>query len=907
MEAGVNATAVVGRERELGRVRSFLDRVATVPASLELAGEPGVGKTVLWQAGVEAALERRRFVLRARPAEAERDLTYSGLGDLLAPALGRLEALSAPRRRALEIALLIAADEDAEVDARAVGLATLDLLRLLARDGPLVVAIDDTQWLDPASRQTLAYALRRLEREPVSLLTASRPDAESLARGQLARLVVGPLSVGALHELLRSRVNVALTRPTLVRVHETSGGNPFFALELVSALAGRALRPGEPLPVPATLTALTASRFEHLDPPARDVLLYVAALAHPTRETVTVAAGEHAGAALEAAEAAGLVEAAGARLRFTHPLLGSVHYGSASRDERARVHRRLAEVVTDAEERGRHLGAATTVPDGEVAAALDRAAEVARRRGAAASAAALAEHAARLTPPVAGDDVARRTIAAAEWWMDAGDTRRCLALIEPVLTTLPSGPLRLAALSANARAVEDRRDHRRLLEDAVAEAEGYAENQAPLLFQLCYALIHALEFDAARERAHVAVRLAEQTGDPTLEVFALSMAGRLDVGSGGLELLHRARDRERDTVAFDAYQSPATWLGWWLLANDELPGARRILAAQHRKAVDDGDYWSQTFLHWPLTEVECRAGNYEEARAYAEAGAKLAEQSDDYALSMFLCCRALAAAHTGDSATARACAEESLAAARAMPSELFTVRPRIALAFLAVSEARYADALQHLEGLPELALNGPYWTTYPFWGDLFDALVSMRELERARSLLADLDARRHVVERPGAAPMIARCRGLVLAASGSVEKGIASLDEALRLHDTRPAPLERARTLLALGEIQRRANRRLLARETLQTALTSFESLGARLWADRTKREIARIGGRAAAAGGELSETERQIAELVGEGRSNKEVAAALSLSPKTVEWNLSKVYAKLGVRSRTELARRLT
>lgn len=899
-------TTVVGRERELERIHGFLESLTTVRASLVLVGEPGAGKTVLWQAGVEAGLERRWCVLRARPAEAERDLSFSGLGDLLAPALGRLEELSAPRRHALEIALLLAADEDAEVEARAVGMATLDLLRLLARDGPLVVAIDDTQWLDPPSRQTLAYALRRLEREPVALLTASRPDAEALVLGELARLVVGPLSVGALHELVRSRVSTPLTRPTLVRVHETSGGNPFFALELVRALAGRELQPGEPLPVPATLTALTASRFERLDRQARDVLLYLAAIAHPTRDTVTAAAGAHAGAALAAAEAAGLVEAVGTQLRFTHPLLASVRYGSATWEERVRVHRRLADVTTDAEERGRHLGAATTVPNAEVAAALDLAADVARRRGAVASAAALAEHGARLTPDDDVDALARRTLSAAEWWVDAGDTRRCLALVEPLLTKLPTGPMRFAALSANARALEDRHDHRRLLEAAVAEAEGYPASQAPLLFQLCYALIHSLEFDAARERANMAVSVAEQTGDPTLEVFALSMAGRLDVGSGGVAVLHRGRRRERDTVAFDAYQSPATWLGWWLLANDELAAARRALVEQHRRAVDGGDYWSRTFLHWPLTEVECRAGNYDDAGAYAEAGAKLAEQSDDYALSMFLCCRALVAAHVGDSEVAHACAEESLAVARAMPSEFFTVRPRIALAFLAVSEARYADALQHLEGLAELALNGPYWTTYPFWGDLFEALVSLGELERAHSLLADLDAHRHAVERPGTAPVLARCRGLVLAASGSVNEGVASLDEALRLQAARPAPLERARTLLALGEIQRRANRRLLARKTLQAAVTSFESLGAQRWAERARREIARIGGRAATAGGELSETERQIAELVGQGRSNKEVAAALSLSPKTVEWNLSKVYAKLGVRSRTELARRV-
>ena len=201
-----------------------------------LEGEPGIGKTTLWQAGVEAARERGCVVLLARPAEAERELSFSGLGDLLEPALVHFEALSRPRRAALEVALLLVDDEQASPDARAVGLATLDLLRLLAEEGPLLVGLDDAQWLDPSSRRTLEYALRRLEREPVALLTAHRPGADALEGGEPERVVVGPLSLGALHELIHTRAGSAPTRPTLVRIHETSGGNPFFALELVRAL-----------------------------------------------------------------------------------------------------------------------------------------------------------------------------------------------------------------------------------------------------------------------------------------------------------------------------------------------------------------------------------------------------------------------------------------------------------------------------------------------------------------------------------------------------------------------------------------------------------------------------------------------------------------------------------------------
>jgi DNA-binding CsgD family transcriptional regulator len=488
-----------------------------------------------------------------------------------------------------------------------------------------------------------------------------------------------------------------------------------------------------------------------------------------------------------------------------------------------------------------------------------------------------------------------------------------VALLDPLLAELPAGTRRWEALYTKLGTIFDRQVRRRLLEDTVPEAEGYPSHQMRFLISLCGELYTAQEFDAARERARAAVALAEQTGDPTQLALALSMLGRLDVGIGGLQALQRARDLESGGEAFDAYEvvfdavdSPATWIAWWLLANDELDGARQLLVEQHRKWVEAGNPWEQAWIDFPLAELECRAGDYDAARAYAEDGAALAEQLDSpLHLSRQLYCRALVAAHVGDAATARASADESLAIAAALHNELAVVRPKIALALLATAERNYAEALEHLEGLTEVALEGPYWATYPFWGDLFEALVAVGEFDRAHALLTDIDTHRLLSQRPGTAPVLARCRGLVLAASGQVDDGIVSLEEALRLQRARPVPLERARTLLALGELQRRSRQRRTARETLRSALATFEELGAALWAERTSEEIARIGGRAPSPA-ELTPAEQRVAELVAEGKSNKEVAAELVVSVRTVESALTSIYRKLGVRSRTEMARRI-
>ena len=224
---------------------------------------------------------------------------------------------------------------------------------------------------------------------------------------------------------------------------------------------------------------------------------------------------------------------------------------------------------------------------------------------------------------------------------------------------------------------------------------------------------------------------------------------------------------------------------------------------------------------------------------------------------------------------------------------------------LAASQGKHEDALPHLDGLQDLALEGPYWATYPFWGDLFETFVSLGELDQARTLLADLDLHRHTEERPGSAAVLARCNGLVQAASGSLDGALVCFEQALRLHRSRSIPLEYGRTLLALGAVQRRAKSRRAAREALQEALGTFESIGAPLWSERAERELGRIGGRAPSSG-ELTATEARVAELVAEGKANKEVAAELVVSVHTIEAALTSIYRKLDVHSRTEMARKL-
>jgi predicted ATPase len=394
----VTRPSIVGREPELARIHEFVDDVGRGGARLILEGDAGIGKTVLWREGVGRAEEHGLVVLASRPGPSELRLTFAALADLLAPVSSAvLDELPGPQRRALDVALLRSDPEGPAPDQRSVSAGFLSVLRSLASETPVVVALDDAQWLDAPTRRVLHFTLRRLEGEPVGLLAAVRSGGGGALHELRSahRLILGPLNLAELHEIVKAELGQTFARPTLVRIERTSSGNPFFALELARAILEGAtpISGSEPLPVPADLTKLLERRVRRLSARSRRALLTAAALSRPTTEIVDPDG-------VEEAEATGLVRVDGAgRVVFAHPLLATAVYGSATPHRRREVHRELAGRVTDAEARARHLALAATGPDDEVAENLVRAARSAVRRGAPDAAIELLELAYELTPP----------------------------------------------------------------------------------------------------------------------------------------------------------------------------------------------------------------------------------------------------------------------------------------------------------------------------------------------------------------------------------------------------------------------------------------------------------------------------------------------------------------------------
>ncbi len=362
-------------------------------------------------------------------AAAERELSFAALGDLLAGTQDEIGRLPAPQRRALRIALVLEEPQGEPPDERAIAVATLALLRRLAADAPLLVALDDLQWLDRASAGVLGFAFRRLDAEPVGVLATARTgSAEPLVDLETEeRLLVGPLSLQALDQLVRARLGARLLRPTLRQLEQASGGNPFYALELAASLlrSGHRLEPGEPLPIRGRLRELVGERLATLTPGGRRAALAAAALAQPTETALRRAARGDADAVDDAVSASVLVRD-GETVRFAHPLLASTLYDDASPAERRNLHLRLARLVRDPEERARHLAEAAEGPDETVAEALEVAAANVAARGAPDTGAQLAKRAVELTPPErSAEATARRGAAGAPTRACCGGERAC--------------------------------------------------------------------------------------------------------------------------------------------------------------------------------------------------------------------------------------------------------------------------------------------------------------------------------------------------------------------------------------------------------------------------------------------------------------------------------------------------
>ena len=390
-------THVVGREDELALLREFVATLEHGPRALGIRGEPGIGKTTLWRAAIEAG-KTAGLVLSARCVEAELPLAFVGLSDLVQDAFPAVaDQLTDHERAALAVAVGLEAPREAPGDAIAPPRAFLALLRLLARDRPVLVAVDDVQWLDVPSRRALAFAARRLADASVGILVTQRgdgPDPLDLARtfdeARFGELRLDPLSLGALAHLLRARLDVRIPRPALARVHEASGGNPMFALEFARSLARRKGPALAPMPIPASLQELVHARVADQPQEIRRLLSVIAAAARPT-PSLLAAIDPESRRLLDAAVDLGVVSISGdGVVRFTHPLLASAAYAELAPSQRRFLHAQLADVSDDLEERARHLALASTEPDAEVAAVLEDAAARAHARGAPETAAELA-------------------------------------------------------------------------------------------------------------------------------------------------------------------------------------------------------------------------------------------------------------------------------------------------------------------------------------------------------------------------------------------------------------------------------------------------------------------------------------------------------------------------------------
>jgi DNA-binding CsgD family transcriptional regulator len=916
------ATAIIGREEELGAVQAFVGDLDQGPSALVLSGEPGIGKTILWEAGVAYAQERVGRVLTCRGVEAEASLSFAALSDLLSPVLHEaIPSLASPRRRALEVALLLAEPGDVAPDAHAIGLAVLDVLHVLAERAPVLVALDDAQWLDPASAGVLQIALRRLREEPIGLLATLRVSRDASSDFQLdrsfpdtrlLRLSLGPLSAGALHRLLEERLALELTRPELARIREASAGNPFFALELGRELVRTNTRPapGQTLPVPESLRELLGGRLSRLPGETLDVLLQVAALARPTIEVVAAAHGdrERVLGGLEAAVREGVVELDDSRVRFAHPLLASICYEQAPLWKRRAVHRALAAAVSDVEERARHLALAADGPDTVAASYLDAAAEHAAARGATAAAAELSELAAELTP----DDPPlsrQRRLRAATFHRLAGEGDQATALLDQLLTEVPSGAERADVLFALAYTFRgDPPTTNKLFDEALAQAAGDDARAARILgyrslFRLLAADVHAALLDA-----RAALEKAERVGDPALLAFVICRAGHAETWAGEITpgLLERGAEiEERCGLQLEFLDSPRAILTRLLMRLGEIDRPRAMLEELERTAATRGDEVSRVLVTWYLALLEWYAGRWQHALEHAAAAHELGAQTGfPHNLAWAGRVRALLEADLGLIDEARAHAEEGLAFSQSRQDEFFIIACLGALGRLELALGNLEAAGGYLRELPgRLLAGGVHDPGNPVWADAIETLVTLGDFEQARAYLDQYDLHARQLESPWAVAGAARCRGLLAGAEGDVQSAFAAFERSLAAGA--PFPLERARTLLCLGVVRRQAQQKKAAREALEQALAIFEELGARLWAEKARAELRRISGRRAPTE-ELTETERRVAELAAAGRSNKEIAVELFMGVSTVEAHLSRVYRKLGIRSRAALASHL-
>jgi DNA-binding NarL/FixJ family response regulator len=908
------ATEIVGREAQLAVANHFIQGLGDGARGLVIRGEPGIGKTTLWNAVLDELFARQARILTCSPAEAEVRFSFGALRDAILPVADQIDSLPAPMAHALRVALLLEEPADQPVEPGAVEAALLALLRQLSVEAPVVLAVDDVQWLDEPSRAAFAYAIRRMREAPAAILAAERVEpgvvrrtwiAEALPPDRVEMVDVPALTVGAIHHLVRSRIGLALPRPRLVRLHELSGGNPYFALEIASAW--QATEDPE-APLPDSLRGLVARRLQQLPEDTRQILVAVALASGegigPDRlAQVFDSSPEQVFAALGPGFDSGVLLATSAGLRFGHPLLASAAVDDASPNVIRDLHERLARTTTGQEAMGRHLARARLAPDADVAVALDRAAEAAAARGAATDAVELRALAVRFTSG-ADRELDRRRVDEAEAQFIAGDVGATRAQLAAMIDDLEDHESRLRALLLLATVV--------WYEEASVRAVPWAEQalREAGTDQGWLARIHARlswladsDTAAAQRHAAEALRLLDPEREPALYAFALLNDAYLRLQLG------QAADHAAIERGFELQEAARIWEfstlpGNWAKAMDDFGTARRRLELYLERVRAQGDESSIAQILGYLAELEAWVGNVDRARNEANEAIELAEQTGQTAYRIQgLRHRALVGVLSGDIDAARADSDLALGLASNIGDSLLLPGALGTRALIALTDAdpRLVDrhctrATAILDGIGMLD-----HVAYRFHADHIEALVALGELDRAAALLERHRERGTRGPRPWIEATAARGAALLLAARGDFEAALVAIDAAHAIHERLDMPFELARTNLVDGQIARRAKQRRRAVDRLGSAIDAFDRLGSRQWAERARREVARVSIRRGRSGS-LTEGELNVARLAATGLTNREVAAELYISQKTVEANLARAYGKLGIRSRAEL-----
>jgi DNA-binding NarL/FixJ family response regulator len=932
------AEVITGRTAEIGVLDAFLADPIAEPRSVLIEGSSGIGKTTLLRAVLDLARDQGYAVAVCRPSRSEMELSYAGLVGLLSD-LGpdAVDALPPPQAHVLRTVLRV--EETAEpVDRLSLGLATVAAVRAVATERPVVVAVDDAQWLDQPTARVLVFVVRRLAGTRVRLVlvrslgvgamppdgprsTATEDDVDwgaelvrAMPDDRADTLTLGPVDPGDLSRILRRVLGWAPAWPRVLRIAELSQGNPLHALELARAWSVAGSGDGPEVSLPDSVLELARSRIRALPDRMRDAVELVSVPRDPRLGLLAHLdpAALDLRESLEAAARQGIVTVDGERVRFAHPILAAAAYGSIPAWRRRELHRAMAMLSDNLEERARHLATAVEGPDAQVAVALEGAAEQAWRRGAPDAAAELMRLACRLTPPTDTEAVALRRIAHGRLLHTAGDAPAAVAELEAVAASLPPGMLRATALfhlmyvarlsGSLERAVEHGRE-------AAREAESdplFRAEVLELLSRISDSDV-VLKLDAARQALDAVDRVPRPDPEVVFQVRAALVEAEFYAGLGiHLERLEGLDPEVRPRFPPVRTSTHGDDLVGRLLAYDgRVDEGLTLLRGMYDRASVENRSILPAILGW-MAEAQIMGGRFTAARELTQQALDRAQETGgEGGLPWEVGLHAVASARLGlvDEA-------ESTAARVLEPGVdevgLDGAPARLALGVAALSRGDVSAAVSHLRALDELkreaGIREPRVCAHA--GDFLEALVDAGELEEAAAVLARLDDEATTSGGRWSEAITARGHALLQAARGDVEQATGEAERSLRLFDDLPMPFERSRTLLLLGRLRRRRREKRLAREALGEALATFEGLGTPVWAARARDELARVPAHPNA--GSLSPTEERVARLAAEGLTNQQIAERTFLSPKTVEVNLTRVYRKLGVR-RAALAGRLS